>query len=99
MKSILLIASVLVVGGLILIFLPTPGAPVLECLTTGASSSPLVEPETGCAVTSADALRYQEWDAQPKWDNIGGLAMLLVGIGMGGTALARQRRRRPAVET
>lgn len=96
MKSLLVVASLLVLGGLGLIFLPTPGAPELACLDRASSTSPLVHPDGACAVTPESALAYQEWDAEAKWDNISGLAMVLVGVGLGGTLLARNRRARGA---
>lgn len=92
MKSLLVIAILLVLAGLGLVLLPTPGAPTLACVESESGASPLVRPETGCAVTPASALAYQEWDAQPKWDNIGGLTLLLAGVGLGGTMLARRSR-------
>lgn len=98
MKSLLVVASLLVLGGLGLIFLPTPGAPELVCVDSASSTSPLVHTDGACAVTPESALAYQEWDAGVKWDNIGGLAMLLIGVGLGGTVLARNRHGRRPVD-
>lgn len=99
MKSLLVVASLLILGGLGLIFLPTPGAPALACEPHQSSASPLVKSADTCAVTPQSALAYQEWDAEPKWDNLVGLAILLVGVGLGGTVLARHRRARGVAES
>ncbi len=89
----LVIAAVLVVVGVILLLLPTPGEPELECTSAdGPTSGFTDEDQGGCPVSIESYDEYSEWSSSPRWDNIAGLVLVVLGLGYGGVALLRKPR-------
>jgi hypothetical protein len=94
-KKLLLVAAVMLVVGIFLMVLPSPGEPALECVPEGQPSSGFRDADQdNCPVSIESYNDYAEWSSSPKWDNIGGLVLVLGGLGVGVTALVRGRSKR-----
>ncbi len=95
-RILLAAAAVLVVLGVVLMVMPTPGEPELVCAPAGAPSSGFADgDQDDCPVTIESANEYNDWASGPRWDNIAGLVLVVVGLGTGVVALVTARRRTP----
>lgn len=95
-KVLLAAAAVMVVLGVVLMVMPTPGEPDLVCAPDGAPSSGYADgDQDDCPVTIESANRYNDWASGPRWDNIAGLVLVVAGIGTGVVALVKARLRSP----
>ncbi len=93
--KLLLVAGVMLLLGVILMVVPTPGEPALECVSGDGPTSGFTDESQGnCPVSIESFNAYSEWSSRPKWDNIAGLVLVLGGVGVGVTALVRGRRSR-----
>lgn len=89
----LIIAAVLMVLGVILMVMPTPGEPAVECAAEGGPTSGFAdEDQAGCPITIESYNEYREWSTGPRWDNIAGLVLVVGGLAFAGTVLVRDRR-------
>ncbi|ROR90767.1 hypothetical protein [Nocardioides aurantiacus] len=90
----LAIAAVLIVLGVILMVMPTPGEPEVECADPGGPTSGFTdEDQGGCPISIESFREYTEWSSGPRWDNIAGLVLVVLGLGYGGVALIRKPKR------
>ena len=93
-KLLLAVGAVLVVLGVVLMIMPTPGEPDMTCAPEGTPPSGVIDPsQDDCMVTPESADEYSEWASGPRWDNIAGALLLVVGLGTGVVGLVGARRR------
>ena len=95
-KVLLAAAAVMLVLGVVLMVMPTPGEPDMTCAPEGTPPSGVIDRSQGdCMVTPESANEYSDWASGPRWDNIAGLVLVVAGLGTGVTALVKARRRTP----
>ncbi len=97
--TLLVISGALLLVGIALFVLPTPGEPSLDCVAEGQPSSGFADADQGdCPISIESYDAYREWASGPRWDNIAGLVLVLGAIGTGVAALvvARKDERRAA---
>lgn len=93
-KVLFAVAAVLVVLGVVLMVMPTPGEPDLVCAPEGAPSSGFADgDQDDCPVTIESMNEYNDWASGPRWDNIAGLVLVVAGLGTAGVAVVKARRR------
>lgn len=96
-KQLFRLASVLIVLGIALMLIPTPGEPDLQCVEGASQASAFVdEGQDGCRISAESHAAHQEWESGPKADNVVGLLLVLGGLGLIvlGVKLRRRRPRR-----
>jgi hypothetical protein len=94
-KYLFVIAAVLVVLGIALMAMPTPGEPDLQCAPAGAPPSGVIDNDQGgCNVTIESSNEYADWTSKPKIDNIAGLVLVVAGLGAAGYGAFRMSRER-----
>lgn len=93
-KQLFTLAAVLIVLGLALFVIPTPGEPALECVSQSAPSSGFVDDDQdGCPVSTESYNKYRDWESKPKLDNIAGVILLLGGVGAAVVAVLRKPKK------
>lgn len=96
-KNLFVLAAALIVLGIALIALPSPGEPSLQCVSESAPSSGFTDADQdNCPVSIESMNKYSDWSSGPRWDNIAGLVLIVAGLGTGGAAVIRARRKRTA---
>lgn len=94
-KYLFIVGAVLIVLGVALMVMPTPGEPDVKCAPAGAPSSGLVDDDQGgCNVTIESANEWFDWNSKPRYDNIAGLVLTVVGLGTVGYGAVRRRKER-----
>lgn len=95
-KQLFALAAVLIVVGIALLVIPTPGEPGLKCVSESSQSSGFVdEDQDNCPVSIESYDDYREWESGPKIDNIVGLVLVLAGFVAVGVAVVKRRRNPP----
>jgi hypothetical protein len=85
-------AGVLVLIGVALLAW-SPSKPEPECAEPGAPSSGFVDSDSGCAITDASYQKIRDAESGVKWDNVGGLALIAVGLGVAGVTVFRKPKK------
>lgn len=90
------IAGVLLVLGIGLMIMPTPGKPDFECAAPNEPYSGWKEGD--CNLTDESYAEFVEWKSGRKWDNGLGLLLVLGGFGAAGAGVVSMRRQRKDTE-
>jgi hypothetical protein len=86
--KLFVLAAVLIVLGIGL-FVWAPAEPETEC-AKGPETSGFVDEEKDCPISIESWEKIQEANSGPKWDNIGGLALVVGGLAVAIVALVKK---------
>jgi hypothetical protein len=93
-KILFAVAAALIVIGVVLMAVPTPGEPKLQCVSQSAPSSGFTDADQDdCPVSVESYEEYAEWSSGPRWDNVAGLVLVVAGLGTAVVAGVKARRR------
>jgi hypothetical protein len=93
-KHLFALAAALLVLGIALLVIPSPGEPSLQCVSESAPSSGFTDADQdNCPVSIESMNEYSDWSSGPRWDNIAGLVLIVAGLGTGGAAVVKARRK------
>jgi hypothetical protein len=93
-KFLFALAAALIVIGVVLMVMPTPGEPKLECVSQSAPSSGFTDADQdNCPVSIESYNKYADWSSGPRWDNIAGLVLVVAGLGTAGVATVKARKK------